>query len=121
MDACRLIIDRTLYLSLLRMHQRHREYGSATRVRIVIDSTAAIGFSHRRGLGKLTKHISTKYLWLQERVQNKELYTGKVHTKLQWADHLTKPVGRPDLVKAMEAIGLVVVGGRSEMQKAMLE
>ena len=51
------------------------------RVTIVIatDSTAAMGFASRRGLGKL-RHVSTRYLWLQERVARKEVHVEKVHT-----------------------------------------
>ena len=61
-------------------------------------------------MGKLTNHISTKWLWLQERVTNREIVMRKVGTTEQVADLLTKPVARPALDKATQATGLRIVG-----------
>ena len=55
------------------------DYGMELTARVCIDSSAALGIAHRVGLGK-TRHISTQYLWIQERVQRRELDVQKVRT-----------------------------------------
>ena len=56
-----------------------------------VDSTAALGISHLMGLGK-TKHIHTQYLWIQEKVSDKQIKVTKVGTHDNPADILTKHV-----------------------------
>ena len=41
------------------------------------DSSSAVSFAERRGLGK-NRHIATRYLWLQERVAMKHLMILKI-------------------------------------------
>ena len=48
----------------------------ASTVRMVSDSSAARGFSSRRGAGKL-EHLQTRYLWAQECIAMRHLRLGK--------------------------------------------
>ena len=58
------------------------------------DSTAAIGISSRRGLGKV-KHMHTQYLWIQERIRAKDFSVNKVGTDNNVADLFTKHLAKP--------------------------
>ena len=65
------------------------------------DSTAAIGISQRRGLGKV-KHMHTQYLWMQERIRAGDFADNNV------ADLFTKHLARPKLDKFMSKLGFRV-------------
>ena len=57
------------------------------------DSSAAIGFAMRPGVGKTMKHIQIKYLLIQDAIQRGLIKIEKVDTKLNPADVLTKFLG----------------------------
>ena len=48
-----------------------RDLGVELKVRLVSDSTSARGIACRRGLSGRTRHLETKFLWLQEAVARK--------------------------------------------------
>ena len=60
-------------------------------LKIRTDSSAAKGFATRRGLGR-QRHVSTRLLWLQDKVSKGDLKVVKVGTADQLANFLTKPV-----------------------------
>ena len=60
-------------------------------LKIRTDCSAAKGFATRRGLGR-QRHVSSRFLWLQDTVSKGELKMVKVGTADQLADFLTKPV-----------------------------
>ena len=68
------------------------------------DSSAAIGISQRRGLGKV-KHMHTQYLWVQKRIRNKDFAFHKVSTDKNRADLMTKCLSRPVVDKFTETLG----------------
>ncbi len=70
------------------------------------DSSAAIGISQRRGLGKV-KHMHTQYLWIQERIRNKDFEIHKVSTDKNRADLMTECLSRPVIDKFMTMLGYV--------------
>ena len=76
------------------------------------DSTAAIGMTYRSGLGKV-RHIRVQYLWLQERVADKELGLEKVEGLENPADLMTKGLAQMPLHKRMRALGDFVLEGRA--------
>ena len=84
------------------------DFGHELEDKVYTDSTAAIGIVHRRGLGKM-RHISTQYLWIQEKVGNKEISVEKVGTNDNPADLLTKHLKLEAVLKHVQAMG-----GRSE-------
>ena len=57
--------------------------------RVKTDSSTGKAISSRRGLGK-TRHINTQYLWVQERVRNKDIELIKIRTDYNPADLMTK-------------------------------
>ena len=54
-------------------------------MKLKTDSSAAQGFTNRKGLGR-QRHVSTRLLWLQDKVAKKALKIVKVGTKDQLAD-----------------------------------
>ena len=55
------------------------DWGIQLKLQVLSDSSAARGLVARRGLGK-ARHIQTRYLWLQERVAEKDLQVISVPT-----------------------------------------
>jgi hypothetical protein len=86
---------------------------------VATDSTAALGFASRRGLGRL-RHVSTRYLWLQERVARREVHIEKVHTSVNRADVLTKPTAAPRASQLIGDMGIVFRTGRAQSAKGSL-
>ena len=78
------------------------------------DSSAAIGIASRRGLGKV-KHLHTQYLWIQERVKNKEFTLHKERTDRNVGDLFTKYLDRPKLDKFTSMCGFVVPRSASQL------
>ena len=83
------------------------------------DSSAAKGILTRRGLNKNTRHISTRYLWIQDRVARKDLVIDKVSTHDQLADILTKPSKQQDIARIAHECGLEFREGISSKQKQL--
>ena len=92
--------------------QMAKDFGMTLDACIHSDSTAAIGIVHRSGLGR-TRHIQVQYLWLQERVKEKELIVNKVGTKENTADLLTKHLSRDIINVHMEWLNMRLYKGRS--------
>ena len=61
------------------------------RMRVWTDSSAALGVSRRKGLGRL-RHVELSQLWLQERASTGDIKVMKVNGKENLADALTKHV-----------------------------
>ena len=76
------------------------------------DSTAAIRMTFRTGVGKV-RHIRVQYLWLQEKVADKELGLDKVLGTLNQADLMTKGLAQELLNKHLGTMGFHVVSGRA--------
>ena len=83
------------------------------------DSSAAKGFAARRGLGR-QRHVSTRFLWLQDKVSKGELKVLKVGTTDQLADFLTKPVTARWLAEKSPELGVEFRDGRSSMQRGLV-
>ena len=56
------------------------------RIEIQSDSSTANSLTDRLGAGQRTKHIDTRYFWIQERVQDGDLSINKVLTAKNCAD-----------------------------------
>ena len=83
------------------------------------DSSAAKGFAGRRGLGR-QRHVSTRFLWLQDKVSKGELRMVKVDTSEQLADFLTKPVTAKWLAEKSLEFGLEFREGRCCLQRGLV-
>ncbi|CAK0906615.1 unnamed protein product, partial [Prorocentrum cordatum] len=73
-------------------------------VEVCGDSTAAIAFASRQGLGR-QKHVMTRYLWLQSAVKAKRIKLKKVDTRENVADSLTKPLSAKVVQKHLKRMG----------------
>ena len=87
------------------------DMGVAMRVRTSTDSTAASGIANRRGLGKV-RHIEVNQLWLQDKVNNKEVEVRKVRGEDNLADALTKHVDQSSTGRHMKGTGQAFKEGR---------
>jgi len=77
------------------------------------DATAALGISHRMGLGR-TRHIEVQYLWIQQEANNKELEIKKVSTHINPADVLTKFLKTDVSEKNLKTLGRRTCTSRAE-------
>ena len=89
---------------LIGMTQLAADWGMNVKGKVFVDSSAAIGIAHRRGNGKM-RHVRVGDLWIQEKVENKELEVQKVEGEENPADLLTKNVGQEKVEKFMRMIG----------------
>ena len=65
------------------------------KIELQSDSSTANSLTDRLGAGQRTKHIDTRYFWIQERVLYGDLSIKKVLTAKICADVATKPVSAP--------------------------
>ena len=77
------------------------------KIEIQSGSSTANSLTDRLGAGQRTKHIGTRYFWVQERVQDADLSIKKVPTAKNCADVATKPVSASVLRKHCKIAGLV--------------
>ena len=80
------------------------DFGSEGQVVLLMDATAAIGILERRGIG-VTKHIDTRWMWLQGAIRRKDVRLFKVHTKQNPADLMTKFLSAEDTERHLKAMG----------------
>ena len=82
------------------------------------DSTAAMGTSARRGLGKL-RHVELRFLWLQDMVQEGRVKLQKVKGEENIADILTKPKTHIEMRPLLKILGgeLILKDKGEQMQK----
>ena len=91
------------------------DWGCSREVKLWTDSSAAKGIAGRIGLSKRTRHIAVHYLWLQERVEARDLEVAKIAGEKNPADigtkHVTSEVMEKHLAKiqveseAVESMG----------------
>ena len=91
-----------------------QDLGMEFRVRTSTDSSAALGISKRRGLGKV-RHIELNQLWIQDKVVTGEIEVRKVRGEDNRADALTKHVDQGQIGRHMEWTGQTIEGGRHQL------
>ena len=69
------------------------ECGIEVKLRLYVDSTAAVGVAQRRGLQRM-RHLDVRFLWLQQEVHEKRLAILRVPGNVNRADAGTKPTDR---------------------------
>ena len=87
--------------------------GADLEIRILVDSNAAIGIANRRGNGKM-RHVKVGDLWIQEKVEEKELRIEKVAGEDNPADLMTKNVGQELIKRHMGSLSQEFRTGRAE-------
>ena len=78
-------------------------------VKLKVDSSAAKAMSERKGVGQ-SRHIQAKYLWLQDKVFNKELAVEKVNGKINDGDLVTKAQPRTTIMSHLKRLGFELAG-----------
>ena len=91
----------------------YKDMGISLDLDLYCDATAACGITARLGLGKI-RHMDTHYLWLQERVRNKDLSIVKVKGNVNPADTATKHLDSKTLNTMMELLNYKPIEGRAE-------
>lgn len=95
-----------------------KEWGIDLSCKILTDSSAAKGMSSRRGLGR-TRHVHTRYLWVQERIAENQIQLEKISTHDNMSDLGTKALSKELKDKFMSRIGQHVCEGKSKAAKAV--
>ena len=85
-----------------------REMGLARDVVVRTDSSAAKGFSSRRGLGRM-RHLEVKDLWLQEAVCRGRLRLCRIRGEENPADIFTKYLGQREIEVGCARMSIEVV------------
>ena len=85
------------------------DLGISMKVEIQSDSSTSNSLTDRLGAGHRTKHIETRYFWIQERIQDGDLSIKKVFTAKNCADVGTKSVSASVLQQRCKFAGLVVL------------
>ena len=80
-----------------------KDFGMETTAVVLCDSSAAIGICSRQGVGRV-RHVNVRYLWMQQRLAEKEFELKKVDGKRNVADLMTKNLPKADLDKFMTAM-----------------
>ena len=88
------------------------DMGMNPSLEVLTDASAAKGIASRTGLGK-TRHIEVHYLWVQERVANKDMTLSKVWGHDNPADLLTKHLDAATLQRHLRLLGIEFREGRS--------
>ena len=89
------------------LRSMYQDLGIPMKIEIQSGSSTANSLTDRLGAGQRTKHIGTRYFWVQERVQDADLSIKKVPTAKNCADVATKPVSASVLRKHCKIAGLV--------------
>ena len=91
-----------------------QDLGAEIRVMTITDSSAALGISKRRGLGKV-RHIELNLLWIQDKVVKGEIEVRKVKGEDNRADALTKHVDQGQIGRHMEWTRQTIEEGRHQL------
>ena len=85
---------------------------------VLSDSSAARGMCSRRGLGK-TRHVQTRYLWVQSKLHEREFDLVAVGTDKNYSDLCTKPMSQDLCETHMTNIGQEFRSGASRAAKGV--
>ena len=91
-----------------------QDLGMKFRFRTSTDSSATLGISERRGLGKV-RHIELNQLWIQDKVISGDIEVRKVRGEDNNADALTKHVDQMQTGQHMSWTGQSIDHGRHEL------
>ena len=90
------------------------DLGIKVSVRLETDSAAAKGIAGRRGVGKV-RHIEICYLWLQERVKQRDIEIVKIPGAVNEADLMTKNLDGARMTELAKSLGFERAEGRHRL------
>jgi hypothetical protein len=95
-----------------------RGWGLQPKLKVHTDSSAALGTCNRQGLGR-SRHVQTRFLWVQEKLAQHEFELVKIPTKQNVADLCTKGLPANEMERHMQSMGFEYSHGRAEAAKAL--
>ena len=87
------------------------DFGMSADVVVHTDSSSGLAVGSRRGLGRLW-HVQTRYLWVQQGVQEGDLRLKKEPGDTNLSDTLTKPLDEKRMTNLLTMMGYAFKGGR---------
>jgi len=88
-----------------------KDLGIEVELKVLGDSSAAIGICRRTGIGRV-RHLAVGQLWVQERVRNGDFTLVKHPGSENPADMMTKHLDRATIEKHLKMVGIIAVAGR---------
>ena len=82
-------------------------------VKVWSDSSAAIGITSRKGLGKV-RHVKVQTLWVQDKLRSGDFGLEKIDGTLNMSDILTKHVDANTLKRHLASLGFMAMYGRAD-------
>ena len=80
-----------------------KDFGFDVSIKVLSDSSAAIGMSRRLGLGRV-RHLAVADLWVQQALRDRLFSISKCHGYSNGADLMTKTKGRADLLRLLHGL-----------------
>ena len=90
-----------------------RDLGVLMRATVHTDASAALSIIQRQGNGEL-RHVSTQFLWIQEKTRNEAFDVAKIPGEENPADVLTKNVPADILMRHLESMNVELKDDRAE-------
>ena len=90
------------------------DFGMCADVVVRTDSSSGLAVGFRRVLGRL-RHVQTRYLWVQQRVQQGDLRLKKEPVDTNVSDALTKPLDEKRMTNLLTMMGYAFRGGRTSL------
>ena len=91
-----------------------RDMGRELEVHVHCDASSGISLANRRGLGR-ARHVSARFLWVQQRVARKEVFVHKVNRKLNPSDIGTRCNSEMEIDNALSLLNMHPALGMSEV------
>ena len=88
------------------------DFGMSADVVVRTDSSCGLAVGSRRGLGRL-RHVQTRYLWVQQRVQEGDLRFKEEPGDTNGSDVLTKPLDEKRMTNLLTMMGYAFRRGRT--------
>ena len=93
------------------------DFGMCADVAVRTDSSSGLAVCSRRGLGRL-QHVQTRYLWVQQRVQEGDLRWKKGPGDTNVSDALTKLLDAKIMRKLLTSTGYEFKEGRTALAQS---
>ena len=90
------------------------DLGVQLKIRLHTDTSAAKGIAMRKGLGKV-KHLETRTLWVQDKVEDGTIVMRKIPGNDNIADLLTKYLSAEKIQRFVHMLPLEAMGGRHSL------
>ena len=88
------------------------DFGKDVTAQVWSDSSAAIGITSRKGLGKV-RHVKVQTLWVQDKMKQGDIGVHKVEGTKNMSDILTKHVDAATLTRHLAGLGFMAMHGRA--------